>query len=738
MKRALVFSLAILLWFPASTSFAQVLSTQLRAGEHPDFTRIVFELPEDLAWNLDEGPGYLDLIVTDRTVLFDLSQVFTRIPRSRLLDVQQAEYGLRFQLGCACQIRSVESIPGQIVLDIVSPAVLPTKPEALPKTRPQARPQLGNSDLLAKSAGEAVARALRSGSTIEAASAWSSLERRLAERFPPPETVQAASDRSPQSTSITAISDDLSKAIATGVARNLLRPDTGFETSATSLPFAGLQDAEQHLVSDRAGRPEGQGRSPEQCAAAVSTYIPEWSTPVVPSTTSTDWARLYDPLDNLNTQAAGDLAIDYLRQGFGAEARLVLSLSQQPDEFGALKELSYLLDLAPPPHRNSLLSNAECSDMDALWAFLAAPEERLQAAGITDKLVRALHELPKHLRLHIGPSVLNSLVKMNATEAAKLVQVALDRVMLGTTPAQKSSRQMQIIEALDATMLPNPAEIMGLSNSQLLLFLENAEARDIPLLAGSLEILVTRQFENRRTDFGRNLAMATARALALAQDYTAAFELANSSEADLPPQQRAALSEEIFTRLVHHANDTDFVTSTFLQTPWENEGLSPALLQSLARRLEKLDFPEAAAWLKGRASTVKSTASQDAEASAAPQKQLPASAILTQSRDASSVPDSVAEAGRDLSDEIESAIPQIATPANAEREQTEQPDLAATQPKENQAARLGPLADPGEPVAPQNPSPSDTSTGLLTQGRAVLQSAAALREDLENLIQSSP
>ena len=106
----------------------------IRSGEHDTFTRLVMLLPDKAKWSIGESDQSLTLSVDLASLQFDTSQVFSRIPRTRLVNLNQSKPGedLIFSLGCACSISSFLEASGYLVIDIKD---APKNQTAAPKPR---------------------------------------------------------------------------------------------------------------------------------------------------------------------------------------------------------------------------------------------------------------------------------------------------------------------------------------------------------------------------------------------------------------------------------------------------------------------------------------------------------------------------------------------------------------------------------------------------------------------------
>ncbi|TDX24895.1 hypothetical protein [Rhodovulum visakhapatnamense] len=116
--RHVVLALALAL-LAGSKAFAQ--EVEIRSGEHPDYSRLVFETDAAQAWALGRGPdGYL-LKFDNPDLRFDLGGVFDRMPRRRLADAALVAPGLvSLRVGTDAHVEAFELRPGVLVLDFRS------------------------------------------------------------------------------------------------------------------------------------------------------------------------------------------------------------------------------------------------------------------------------------------------------------------------------------------------------------------------------------------------------------------------------------------------------------------------------------------------------------------------------------------------------------------------------------------------------------------------------------------
>ncbi len=90
----------------------------VRSGEHSDFTRLVMTVPEDMTWALTEPARQVRLTLDDHEDGFDTTEVFSRIPTTRLSALTTASNSLILELNCDCAVRVFREGNRFLVVDV--------------------------------------------------------------------------------------------------------------------------------------------------------------------------------------------------------------------------------------------------------------------------------------------------------------------------------------------------------------------------------------------------------------------------------------------------------------------------------------------------------------------------------------------------------------------------------------------------------------------------------------------
>lgn len=732
---------------------AQTTTIPVRAGEHADFTRLVIQIPDENTWRVTTDETTARLIVDGPVLQFDLSQTFSRIPRTRLRNVVAAAGNLELHLGCLCEVRAFEDIPGFLIIDILGvahePAPLPvitTRPPPRPETllRPGAAQSADNSR-----AGLDLARSMRGQSPQDRAPISLTLlpfdpaVNRLSIPSAPDQSGQSATS----AVSRAEITQELGRMVAASVAQGRLVPNQ-------ELPVApGRPEADSpmapHLDQAMAGHlaPLSTATPSDEQTAACSRLsrldLTGWASESESGHSPHSLDGLYGEFDKIDPDKGLALIRSYLSLGFGAEARLSATLLDLPSPMANLvNAISYIVDLEVVPDTDALVGLSECGSEGALWAFLGDTTDAEKADFPFDALILAVDALPPHLRLHLGPAILQQLTHLGQNKPAMMIEAALDRV------AAQHSDSLQLAKVARALSDAPPAHAEALENTlsphtsdeALIFLLTRREASDDPVTTDLIELGKSRRLALRGDPQAVELTGLLARALARNGAFAEAFSLAQSWDTGMTPQDLATLNDDLFDRLTRHAGDGDFVERVFDLKPWEHHDLSPRQAAQIAQRLTELGFDPQARLMRQRERAV--LPPRPAQSFTQSESGAEAASFEAESFVSSNRPD------QEFNDIIRARqAQQVArseqTPTTpAQRMVADPPPLdpvdAATAPQQlpdttsqTQAVASSQRAAP----RPEGTRPdASMQDGLLAETRDLLQQSAVLRERLEAML----
>ncbi|MBV1927602.1 MAG: hypothetical protein KUG62_10620, partial [Rhodobacteraceae bacterium] len=125
--------------FIANPLFARII--EVRSGEHDTFSRIVLNIPAGTEWILKQVEKQAELSLQLPDIQFDTSQVFSRIPRDRILGLSQLQSGkaLRINMGCLCKAVGFMQDGTLLVIDIQDPKTPISSPSPIMDATPDLR-----------------------------------------------------------------------------------------------------------------------------------------------------------------------------------------------------------------------------------------------------------------------------------------------------------------------------------------------------------------------------------------------------------------------------------------------------------------------------------------------------------------------------------------------------------------------------------------------------------------------
>lgn len=569
--------LAVLIGLPA---LAQQ-PVRLRGGEHGDFTRLVLPLPEGAGWTLRPAEGGFTLRLS-MPVSFDLSEVFARIPRSRLSALTEEGGGvLTLTVPCDCHAETFLHRDRWLVIDLrdgpgPEGALRPGQPAgpaaeaagaadrpdpaadgAAPPAGPApALPAAGPSE---RTLAEAIARAASLG-LLEPVPG-----------LPPP------SDPGPVRRPATAVA---------------LPPDPDPDPALLppALPGLALHDAAR--IPDPAARP-ALGPTGESCLPAEAFDLAAWAgeggfaAAIAPRL-----AAFTDARDRVDPEGAEALARTYVAFGLGREALVALAADGGSSAGrDRLRLLARLVD-GEAVDPDALEGQAGCLGPVALWRALARQSVAGTGPQERSAILVALRALPAPLRGSLALRLAEiHLAEGEAEDAAALLPLAAGAGGGGTGTA--------LAEALVAVQGPHPQdglarlEALARSDARLppeamaLLLRLSAELRGT-LAEDLLTLSAALRAEHGGSPAGRELLLAEIRALSATGRHAEALARLAEGEQTDPFPGLAAAAGEVVQALVRDAPDPVFLTLALESLPAR---LPEAAADAVARRLLAMGFP---------------------------------------------------------------------------------------------------------------------------------------------------
>ena len=429
--------------------FAETL--RVRSGEHANFTRFTINIPPGSVWKINQFSQEFELIVDIENAEYDLSGIFSRIPRTRVVDVDQKGIGgpLKFTLNCYCSVNPSLFENDLIVIDVSNAkasnltAVSKYKPtRGASHYRFASRfPELDliTQDYETASVGTAVepnsqlqlpqledGRNYASSLPTETVpisefdNIASIVERRLIE-----EIEQARVGGS-------LYSESLSNDLNSGYGKNneddgrSLKDEESFSAGGPGLNLNYRNALDESLLRDTRGLREGKVE--KECDSEGDIEISSWvGKDDSYSQQLSFWrARLYGEFDRVNDVAAINLAKIQLHFGFGAEAFKTLMLSgAENSEREILVELARIIE-EPGVYASPMFEGQHvCDQNSALWAVLTRPDTA--ASSNHEAVIRSVDNLPKSLKEHLGAAVSQIFLTENEPDVSDSILRILNR-----------------------------------------------------------------------------------------------------------------------------------------------------------------------------------------------------------------------------------------------------------------------------------------------------------------------
>lgn len=583
---------------------AQATPVLVRAGEHRDYTRLILELPDQNQWQLSKGTGSARLDIEGPPLEFDLTQTFARIPRTRLRDLRASQGGLDLYIACACDIQAREDIPQFLIIDIIGRGTharfAPMTAPRPPKRPARLRPDRNGGTADPRRAGTQLAQALRRGTSDRVLPHALTLSGVIGTAPMIPEQPMN-NDATIETSHRAVVAIELGHVLASAVSSGKLQATTDFTASIDSKHnhngdphhVEGDLDAHFSIQAQARTRPESTVSPALHCPDASFIDPSDWFAQTDPAKVAQNLGNLFNDFDQADPDHILKSAQHFILLGFGAEARMVLSLLPQLDAAAeTLKGISYLVDMSPLPATIDFALLDSCGPMGSLWAFLASRDTALPAGTSIDNLVQALQTLPPHLRLHLGPEAVQRLAALGRREEAQVILTSLERI------AHAESAQLNLARAtLDlADARSDKAHILegtlspATYDDDLIFLLSRRDAQGNSLEASLLDAATTRLFALRGTPTGQEITRLLVRAAGRSGDFQQAFKMLDSRDAAFAENAIKPLRIELLTDLVTRAEDTSFITVMFEQRPWDLTYLPEALVTKLTARLRSLGF----------------------------------------------------------------------------------------------------------------------------------------------------
>lgn len=596
-------ALLVVLILSAGAVTAQTGPVVPRGGEHATFTRIVLRLPSATSWSMQQAPRQAILTLSPAPDGFDLSEVFRRIPRTRLGSVRASSGQLFLDLECACIVTTVQEPSGLLIIDIAEPLTQSAQP--VQPRRPLRRPDASQAAATG-TAGQIVAqrRTARQAPPAATTALWQ--QRLLEQTAPPAATPQTGNEERQLPTVEREIEGALARQLARAAGQGVvtLRPNAAASPPPSQV-LISTEDSSD-LTREELGlhlRLANKAIA-DNLMAQISTsdtkecYTDDLLDLVAWAESESFHAELAQHRQHLvsdgNPGNLLDFARFYLHFGFGREAAALLDdLRVNTPSDAVLRAVAAILDSRPVAEESPLPDMLHCNGRAALWALLATGAGAHRADINANAIARSFSELPDHLRRDLGHRVAARLLDHEKTDAAQLVRLSMERI--GSADAGQVAITAARIALVESEAMPAPPAAsladLPMTSDSVLLQLEHALTHPEQLNSDLIQTALAYATDLKGTADGARLYTLAIEALARQGDFAQAFttlnRLASAGGIGLP----SSLRDTVFDIAATSGSDPQFVTAVFEQQPWqEPERLRPSTRELLADRLSDLGF----------------------------------------------------------------------------------------------------------------------------------------------------
>lgn len=586
----------------------QAQQLPIRSGDHPTFSRLAIPLPDLQSWEAKQTNKSVILTLPGFSGSFNLTDIFRRMQRNRIANIDAAGNTLTLSLDCDCVATAFRS-GSLLVLDVGDAGTQLLGPILTGYKAPQKTTALA---------------AHLPPSTITTTLPWIGESSPFGAHDPNPTTPtgsatslevdQQLTDRSvlllqSQKTLL----EYIATAASSGLLQNSYRTPAPVDTRATDalialeitpqkLPVAINTPSHNIRISssmDRAMEAEKPHLNTTEtgisCPQNGLFALDEWGdhTSFSAQIGSARYA-LMNARDHLDKGAAKRLAQLYLYFGFGAEAVNVLRLDP---ELGAdnphLKIAAQILENGSSIGPNTLGKYTDCETDVALWATLSFETLPSDLLINVDATLRTLNKLPKHLRQILAPALSDRFLQYGDAPSAATAMRSIERL---PDPLTHDALMAQADLAIEAGEFAEIylEEVIEANSTQsaeaLVKLVEGKLARDEPLSYETATLVDAYVQELRGTPMGNQLLQTQVIALSQTEHFAEAFVALNSLAPSLSPLSNRRMTQAVLEQLAEKAADGIFLEHIFTQDKDVFDTLSLQTKLMLASRVMDLGF----------------------------------------------------------------------------------------------------------------------------------------------------
>ncbi|WP_380055130.1 hypothetical protein ACFE33_15020 [Falsihalocynthiibacter sp. SS001] len=560
----------------------------MRSGEHPEFSRLVFPITEQTEWVLGRDERGYTLWIEDPNLSWDISDIFRLMPKGRLRDVIRLDETFELRSDCACHANAFTLDGNKLVIDIIDgkPPQNSIFEQPLSIESPSVEAVVDETAQSTAHTMNDFPLSFTSTQTKELAM----MERRLAEsigRAASQGLIEVEPKHLPTA----------SKPTNTIEGIDLEEKKLPDRVSATTIVDLGVRELTEALAP----------AINTNCTADLAADIASWGTPdAIFDGIAEARSKLAGELDSPADGSRIQLAKAYLYAGFGAEAKASLAaISPKNQNTELLFAIADILDQGEIDTREVLYAQLSCDTYGAIWHALGGIAVKDTAAIKSEYFA-----LPYHLRILLGPQLIEALNQANKRNTAAEIRNHLERTH--DAPDDEfilSNARLLLAEDQKPQALSDLSRIYeGNTPSSTIALLELASQElqsGSPLAPKTMTALETLAFEQR----GTNIDGAVTKLLVDA--FSLEHEPRKAIRAIIDAREREAISRdenrELLSKTIINANkelnDADFISFAYEIEPlFQSEDISPPARQNTSERLLNSGLPRLAQIALGESS----------------------------------------------------------------------------------------------------------------------------------------
>lgn len=562
----------------------------VRSGEHANFTRLVTTLPSNATWRAEQRGRNVILQIDDLQDGFDTASVFERIPKDRIASIDGSSNMLRIGLNCDCRVAAFNAGERYAVIDIAKEDTY-SGPAFIPDISASAPPNLRNRPKLSAASQEFLERpplSTHSEAMLE------EMQNRLSKEL------GAATTRGLLQLRKEEFLPDLQpRPLAQESKTNALAAPnmSPIANTISNIRFSNSSDPQD---SDHVIGKDSLQRQPS-CLTNEDIALHTWADDR-PFHIQVGEARqaLFEEFDQLDSVAATALAKIYLFFGFGAEARQILKLKipLEPNHT-ILLSIAEIIDHGHMVHPEPILHMLDCGSEANLWALLARSEIDPTEDINPDAALRALSELPRHLRIFLAPALAGRLLRYGNKEAAAAALRSLERLPQPQPQvAALADAELEIAEGYILEATSSLAQLVADNSIQspqaLITLIETSFEKDQAISVETAELAAAFARELRDTELGLSMHRAHLLSLIATNQFDAVFEDKQYLFSTRKRAEYATIPAIAIAALTQSGEDIVFLDHALALKKQELSALEPNIILQLAKRLLALGFDEAA------------------------------------------------------------------------------------------------------------------------------------------------